>query len=250
MWIDGGFKFDALIIFLFFASSSINRKQTMSFASFFNDAKKKRENLSVSKRKINPGKSSQACKRKKKNNHNKNTKKDGNEAALGGTLSLLELVNNHENETRKRKSQYNSSQNRNKDRIVNPQALELSSTLKELSNQKQLKQALRLYNDVANENIRDAHHGSIMIDCCSRCGDIDQAENIFRRMVLEVQKRQKNENDTDITQYQISVQAYTALMKGYSHSGQMDKAAELYRTMCTFRSKSSCIELIGYFLIS
>lgn len=53
------------------------------------------------------------------------------------------------------------------------EALQLSARLKEFSQQKQLKEALEVYWDEANNAIRDEHHACIMVDCCSRCGDIE-----------------------------------------------------------------------------
>jgi hypothetical protein len=53
------------------------------------------------------------------------------------------------------------------------EALQLSARLMELSQQKQLKEALEVYWDEANNAIRDEHHACIMVNCCSRCGDIE-----------------------------------------------------------------------------
>ena len=97
-------------------------------------------------------------------------------------------------------------------------ALALSATLKDLSSRKRLKEALALYHDPANDGIRDGHHGSILVDCCSRCGDVASGERIVAEM--------------EASGVHVSVQAKTALLKGYAHSGQMRKGAELYRDMC------------------
>lgn len=97
-------------------------------------------------------------------------------------------------------------------------ALALSATLKDLSSRKRLKEALALYHDPANDGIRDGHHGSILVDCCSRCGDVVSGERIVAEM--------------EASGVHVSVQAKTALLKGYAHSGQMKKGAELYRDMC------------------
>ena len=53
------------------------------------------------------------------------------------------------------------------------EALQLSARLMEFSQQKQLKEALEVYWDEANNAIRDEHHACIMVNCCSRCGDIE-----------------------------------------------------------------------------
>ena len=97
-------------------------------------------------------------------------------------------------------------------------ALALSATLKDLSSRKRLKESLALYHDPTNDGIRDGHHGSILVDCCSRCGDVASGE----RIVVEM----------EASGVHVSVQAKTALLKGYAHSGQMRKGAELYRDMC------------------
>ena len=36
--------------------------------------------------------------------------------------------------------------------------------------------------------------------------------------------------------YEISVQAYTALLKGYVHSGMIGQAVQLYSRMCTLQN--------------
>ena len=97
-------------------------------------------------------------------------------------------------------------------------ALALSATLKDLSSRKRLKEALALYHDPTNDGIRDGHHGSILVDCCSRCGDVASGERIVAEM--------------EASGVHVSVQAKTALLKGYAHSGQRRKGAELYRDMC------------------
>ena len=49
-------------------------------------------------------------------------------------------------------------------------ALDLSDQLKNFSQRKQLAEALELYWDKANDDIRDGFHACITIDCCARCG--------------------------------------------------------------------------------
>ena len=134
---------------------------------------------------------------------------------------LFELIQYNECDTdnyaRIHKRRNNHEPNKGKS-ISRQQTLQLSSSLKQLSNQKHLNQAsLKLYNHSSNDSFRDSHHGSIMIDCCSRCSD---------------------ENEKDMKKQQIAIQAYTALLKGYAHSGQMDKGSRLYQLMWKFKSKS------------
>mmetsp|Transcript_56869 Transcript_56869/g.68427 ORF Transcript_56869/g.68427 Transcript_56869/m.68427 type:complete len:920 (+) Transcript_56869:77-2836(+) len=122
----------------------------------------------------------------------------------------------------------NPASNRNH-RIVlsapSVEALELSAKLKHLSQRKQLKESLALYWDPANDSIRDSHHASIIIDSCSRCGAVEEGEKImFGLMKYETK---------------ISVQANTALLKGYAHSGMIEKGVELYKRMCLLKEKRS-----------
>jgi pentatricopeptide repeat protein len=91
-------------------------------------------------------------------------------------------------------------------------ALDLSSQLQELSRQKRLSQALELYWSKSKET--DGHHACILVDCCARCGAVDQAEKIVAALGNEV-----------------NVETQTALMKGYAHAGRMHQAIELFRSM-------------------
>lgn len=56
---------------------------------------------------------------------------------------------------------------------LSAEAVSLSNTLKELSSKKDLRRALEVYYDPRYDKSRDAHHGSIMVDCCSRCGAVE-----------------------------------------------------------------------------
>jgi pentatricopeptide repeat protein len=103
-----------------------------------------------------------------------------------------------------------------------PEAMLLSSKLKEFSTQKRLQEILELYHDRANDYIRDGHHACIVVDCCARCGCIQKGEEIVEQL--------KQSGD------EISVQTITALLKGYAHSGMMDKAAALYIAMTKKRN--------------
>lgn len=98
------------------------------------------------------------------------------------------------------------------------EALALSARLKELSSQKRLDEALQLYNDKANDSIRDSHHACSVIDCASRCGDILQGENVLKGMKSSAMP--------------ITTETYTALLKGYSHAGMLHKGAKLYSELC------------------
>ena len=52
------------------------------------------------------------------------------------------------------------------------EAMELSDKLKKLSREKKLDEALALFWDNANNNVRDGHHACIMVDMAARCGNI------------------------------------------------------------------------------
>lgn len=97
-------------------------------------------------------------------------------------------------------------------------ALRLSSKLQELSQKKLLSQALEIYWDSQNEKIRDGFHACIAVDCCARCGDMEEAEKIIK----EVKRSGRV----------VNVETKTALIKGYSHSGDMARSSEIFESMC------------------
>lgn len=103
------------------------------------------------------------------------------------------------------------------------EALSLSRQLKEFSSQKRLQEALDLYWDSSNDSIRDEHHACIVVDCCSRCGDSGEGEKIVDHL---------KESGAAI-----NVQTKTALLKGFVHSGLMEKATELYKEMMRMKNK-------------
>jgi hypothetical protein len=51
-------------------------------------------------------------------------------------------------------------------------ALKLSERLKDLSRNKNLDEALKIYWSKSNDLIRDEFHACIIVDCCARCGNI------------------------------------------------------------------------------
>lgn len=97
-------------------------------------------------------------------------------------------------------------------------ALQLSSKLQELSQKKLLSQALEIYWDTQNEKIRDGFHACIAIDCCARCGDMEEAEKIIKEV--------KRSGPV------VNVGTKTALIKGYSHSGNIARLSEIFESMC------------------
>ena len=96
------------------------------------------------------------------------------------------------------------------------EALELSQRLMELSKRKNLAQALTLFWEKENENIRDAHHACIVVDCCARCGDVYQAEDVLRAIPSDMAR---------------SIELQTALIKGYAHAGDMHNAMRVYLSL-------------------
>lgn len=98
------------------------------------------------------------------------------------------------------------------------EALELSARLKEFSLQKRLKEALTLYRSKANDKIRDSHHACSVIDCAARCGAIAEGEKVFEEMKK--------------VGMPITVETYTALLKGYAHAGMVHKGAVLFEELC------------------
>ncbi|KAL7506044.1 hypothetical protein ACHAXN_003416 [Cyclotella atomus] len=116
-------------------------------------------------------------------------------------------------------------------------ALDLSHQLRQLSNQKRLRECLSLYHSFENDDIRDSHHGSIIIDCCARCGDLDEAERVVVTMLGNTSACiDKDEYIWDrydhIPYKKMPIQAWTALLKGYVHGGMMAKADSLFCALC------------------
>ncbi len=121
----------------------------------------------------------------------------------------------------KKKEENNTSSNQKKRPKLktSEEAIVLSTQLKSLSTQKRFNDALQLYWDTSNDSIRDEYHACIMIDCCSRCGNIQEGIRIVKSLEEEVGKEK------------INVQTKTALLKGYVHSGMIREASLLYRDM-------------------
>ena len=92
-----------------------------------------------------------------------------------------------------------------------PQALALSKQLQDLSRQKNWKQALQLY--YRSSPAVDSHHACTVVDCCARCGALDEAQALF--------------DSVDAP----SVPLQTALLKGYAHAGRMEHGLAIFRSM-------------------
>ena len=138
---------------------------------------------------------------------------------------------------------------------IHEEKLALSQKLRQLSSQKRLKECVDLYESAAHDELRDAHHASIAVDCCARCGDVYEAERIVSEM-LSQQSSQKSlhkehthhqsyfwEDRKQFSYKQVPIQAWTALLKGYVHSGMMCKAYSLFDHLCdAHRSSLSAID--------
>ncbi|KAL9181072.1 hypothetical protein ACHAXT_009877 [Thalassiosira profunda] len=128
------------------------------------------------------------------------------------------------------------------------EALALSQQLRQLSSRKLLKECLDLYRSPANDAVRDAHHGSIVVDCCARCGDVEEAERTVHSMLTKGKNAGMNEDVVPCFWEQhkrfsyktVPIQAWTALLKGYVHAGMMAKADSLFQYLCsTLKSKAA-----------
>lgn len=79
-----------------------------------------------------------------------------------------------------------------------------------------------------------------MIDCCARCGDVGEAERVVNGMIGGSGQSEKPNNQSQyfweeqkyISHKKVPIQAWTALLKGYVHSGAMDKADSLFCYLC------------------
>ena len=121
------------------------------------------------------------------------------------------------------------------------EALALSEKLRQLSSKKRRKECLELYRSPINAAIRDGYHGSIVVDCCARCGDIVEAENTVIDM-MQANKHNKLTQQRDghffwlddpLSYQKVPIQAWTALLKGYAHKGEMGKADSLFGYLCS-----------------
>ena len=138
---------------------------------------------------------------------------------------------------------------------IHEEKLALSQKLRQLSSQKRLKECVDLYESAVHDELRDAHHASIAVDCCARCGDVYEAERIVSEMLSQqssqkLQRKGKTyhqsyfwEGRKQFSYKQVPIQAWTALLKGYVHSGMMAKAYSLFDHLCdAHRSSLSSIE--------
>lgn len=211
-----------------------------SFADFFNQTQKRKQNnsgknASPKKKKLHRKKNSTSTKKnrptKAQNNSNHNNKN-----LTDKTLPLLSFLsndgNNYKNENSKRnttlsklKINFSDSSRSSSSGFPSKGAQEFQTELKRLSTEKRFNECFLLYTSSNNDNIRDSHHASIFMDCCVRCGFVDMAESI---MVSLLSAQKEGKNDASNNQRTISIQTSTCLLKGYSHAGHTRKAFIFY----------------------
>ena len=155
--------------------------------------------------------------RKRRRGRKRSSKAEAQETSLGTNKDLTLNLKNSSSRIQQQK-QHLDEKPKKKRKKVSQEALSLSSELKELSQKKLMRQALDLYWEPKYEKVRDGFHACIVIDCCARCGDMSEAE----RIIKEVKR----------TGRIVNVETKTALIKGYSHNGDMPRAAQIFEQMC------------------
>ena len=187
---------------------------TMVFGSFFDEAVKKK----AAKAKNEAEKSDPNKKKKKKKKKKKSSKRKQSEVDNGGVKNEKDDTTSTSTKKSPQPQPSNKRPRFEKRTPPSKEALELSARLKEFSLQKRLEDALRLYRATANDKIRDSHHACSVIDCAARCGAISEGEQVFEEM---------KESGMPIT-----IETFTALLKGYAHAGMLHKGAALFEEMC------------------
>ena len=111
-------------------------------------------------------------------NYNKiqNHKKQGKFSRKANKITLSDLSEKDEDSSFIKNQSFERFSQR---KPPSMEALNLSSELKDLSQKKQLHQALELYRNPKYAECRDGHHASIVVDCCSRCGAVEVRRNSF-----------------------------------------------------------------------
>lgn len=143
--------------------------------------------------------------------------------------------NNHSNSNSNSNNQHSNNQHGNSNNYSPPseEALHLSSHLKQLTTQKNLDAALKLYHHPSSQAILDGHHLCIMVDCCARCGNIQLGQQIVQQFMHGggADNGMNNNGNNNGNNRHVNVQTKTALMKGYAHSGNMHQAHILFDEM-------------------
>lgn len=192
----------------------------MVFSKLFDEAQKQRKNLDEKK----AGSKVKAVSTLPQN-HSKGKNRGGstnpsNESKPRTPRKRPRSRNNKEEDPRANKRR---NFERDKRHPPSEAALRFSAQLKDLSRQKRLDQALKLYWEKSYDSVRDEHHACIMVDCCSRCGSVNEAEKIV--------------NEFENKRGHVNAYTQTALLKGYAHSGESFKAESLFWKMCAAKNK-------------
>ena len=191
------------------------------FANLFEQSKKKKIE------RLKP-KSGETQKNKKGSHQKKRRRPDNNETNRSNEGRNIHANNHDKKQRTPNNSNTNKKQQQREWKPPSEAALALSKALQELSSRKRLHEALKLYWDKRNDGIRDAYHGSTMIDCCSRCGAVEEGEKVMKAMLTAAES-----NHTTVP-----VQANTSLLKGYAHgTDRMHKALDLFQKMYASKNK-------------
>jgi pentatricopeptide repeat protein len=212
---------------------SINQPITTMFGKFFDEKKKKhskQSDASSEKPPDNTATTTSSHVQKKKHLHLKHSPSSPASRTTSGQqnkhgAASRRTKNKRTHDTTNQQPEPHNNHQRKRQRIgdtrtqrPSQEALDLSQQLQELSRQKKFAQAIDLYYHEKYNTIRDSHHACIVVDCCSRCGNIEEAEK-----VLALVKR----NGKPVNMF-----THTALLKGYGLSGNMYKAMRLFRDLC------------------
>ncbi|KAL7544389.1 hypothetical protein ACHAWF_007767 [Thalassiosira exigua] len=152
----------------------------------------------------------------------------------------------HERTQQQHQQQQQQQQGREDRQKRHQEKLALSQRLRGLSSQKRLRECVALYRSPANDELRDAHHASVVVDCCARCGDVDEAEAVVGGLLRPSSGTTRGDDGPEEGYFWerrrpeaskgVPIQAWTALLKGYVHSGMMAKADALFRHLCSAES--------------
>jgi pentatricopeptide repeat protein len=190
----------------------------MVFAKVFEKAKKRKVS-SASETSSLPGGAAEVKdggeKKSSKKKRPPKKKRKREQQTNNGCLTIDDNSNNSHDE--RQPSSIKKQKKRPPKKKLSQQALDLSSELQECSRKKDLSQALEHYWN-CEASIRDGFHACIVIDCCARCGAMDQAEQIVTSLKSNGRK--------------ITVETQTALIKGYSHAGNIAAAVTVFESMC------------------
>ena len=131
------------------------------------------------------------------------------------TTTSTSTTTGSKNKTSRRQKKPNQgrrNETHRKRKRLSQEALDLSSTLKDLSRQKRIDEALKLYWECSPQD-RDEYHACILIDCCAKCGNVNEAEKVLQNAAS------------------VNVEMQTALLNVYGQTACMKKAHDLFTKM-------------------